>query len=95
MSLTNDDSSEPIGSPDAKEPIPFPRRRIVRRYADEQPEPLDPYDEDTVSTRRLRWWHIAGSLLLIAVLLIDVLVPVVQGLLQILRFIPSTLGEPL
>lgn len=95
MAHPNDDPIEPLDSPTENRVIEFPRRRIVRRYADEQPEPIDPYDEDAVSTRRLRWWHIAGSLLLIAVLLIDVLVPVVQGLLQILRFIPSNLGEPL
>lgn len=95
MTYRNDDPIEPPSSPEEDRVIEFPRRRIVRRYLDDQPDPIDPYDEDTVSTRRLRWWHIAGSLLLIAVLLIDVLVPVVQGLLQILRFIPSNLGEPL
>lgn len=95
MDRADDPEPEFTENPGTDNPQGLTRRRIVRRYLDEQPDPIDPYDEDAIAPRRLRWWHIAGSLLLIAVLLIDVLVPVVQGLLQILRFIPSTLGEPL
>ena len=43
----------------------------------------------------MRWWHIAGALFLIGILLLETLAPVIQGILDIIRFVPSSLGEPL
>jgi hypothetical protein len=75
-----------------------PRRRIVRRSVYDLPPPSDPDyapDEDVIEPRRLRWWHVAGALFLIGILLLDVLAPVIQGVLELIQWVPSGIGEPL
>lgn len=75
-----------------------PRRLIVRRAVEDLPEPAEPYEvdlEDVIEPRRLRWWHVAGALFLIAVLLLESLAPVIQGIADLMRPITYIFGEPL
>ena len=87
---------------DEQEADPFvagaPRRRIVRRSVYDLPPPSDPDyapPEDEIEPRRLRWWQVAGALLLVGVLLLDVLAPVIQGVLEIIQWVPAGIGESL
>lgn len=76
-----------------------PRRRIImRRSVYDLPPPSDPDSmppEDEIEPRRLRWWHVAGALFLVGIMLLDVLAPVIQGVLEMIRFVPSGVGQPL
>lgn len=75
-----------------------PRRQIVRRSVYDLPPPSDPDyapDEDVIEPRRLRWWQVAGALILVGVMLLDVLVPVIQGVMELIRWVPSGVGESL
>lgn len=86
----NDEQDEGVSMP--------PRRRIVRRSVYDLPPPSDPDyapPEDEIEPRRLRWWQVAGALLLVGVLLLDVLAPVIQGVLEIIQWVPSGIGESL
>ena len=78
--------------------IEMPRRRIVRRSVYDLPPPSDPDyapPEDEVAPRRLRWWQVAGALILVGIMLLDVLAPVIQGVLELIQFVPSGVGQPL
>jgi hypothetical protein len=76
----------------------MPRRLVVRRSVYDLPPPSDPDyapPEDEIEPRRLRWWHVAGALFLVGILLLDVLAPVIQGVLEMIRFVPAGVGQPL
>lgn len=76
--------------------IEVPRRRIVRRSVSDLPPPSDPHyapDEDAIEPRRLRWWQVAGALILVGVMLLDMLVPVIQGVLDIIQWVPAGIGD--
>jgi|SRR5687768_6961268 hypothetical protein len=78
--------------------IETPRRQIVRRSVYDLPPPSDPDyapDDDEIEPRRLRWWQVAGALILVGIMLLDVLVPVIQGVLELIRWVPSGVGQPL
>ena len=75
-----------------------PRRLIVRRSVYDLPPPSEPDyapPEDEIEPRRLRWWHVAGALFLVGILLLDVLAPVIQGVLEMIRFVPAGVGQSL
>ena len=77
--------------PDSTEKPTDARPRIVlRRVEDMMPEILP---EDAIQPRKVRWWHVAGALLLVGVLLLETLIPVIEGLLQIFTFIPAGGGQ--
>lgn len=83
---------------DGEAMIETPRRQIVRRSVYDLPPPSDPDyapDEEVIEPRRLRWWQVAGALILVGIMLLDVLVPVIQGVLELIRWVPSGIGEPL
>ena len=70
-----------------------PRPRIVlRRISDMEPEVLA---EDAIQPRKVRWWQVVGALLLVGVLLLETLLPVIEGLLQIINFVPAGGGQAL
>lgn len=66
----------------------------LRRYADTPYESPFVYDEDedTSTGFKRRWWHIAGALILIGVLLLEVLLPIIESLIAMSQLDPSTIG---
>jgi|SRR5690606_9569583 len=99
MQPTFDEDDALSGERDENEGIiVLPRRQIVRRSVYDLPPPSDPDyapDEAVIEPRRLRWWQVAGALILVGIMLLDVLLPVIQGVLELIRWVPSGVGQPL
>ena len=96
--IFDEDDALSNGQDENKGVIVPPRRRIVRRSVYDLPPPSDPNyapPEDEIQPRKLRWWQVAGALLLVGIMLLDVLAPVIQGVLELIRWVPSGVGQPL
>lgn len=99
MQPTFDDDNAVRDERDADDTIiVMPRRRIIRRSVYDLPPPSDPDyapDEDVIEPRRLRWWQVAGALILVGIMLFDVIAPVIQGVLELIQWVPAGVGESL